>query len=204
MVKKTGLRERKKQQTREHIAGVAARLFAEHGYEHVSMTQVARATDVSEQTVYNYFPSKVKLLLDLDESLRTELASAVADRPAGVSVPAAVGAIALDLAIPDTGATTDELSGGLAVLAAKSAEVRRLVLEATDGYANTIAGVLVEVEGVEPAVARVRAVALASLVQTVTDEFGRRMIAGEELESITIALTKSLRAQIDDLEDWWA
>ena len=53
-----GLRERKKAQTRRVIADVAARLFAERGYEQVAVSDVAREAEVSEQTVYNYFQTK--------------------------------------------------------------------------------------------------------------------------------------------------
>jgi AcrR family transcriptional regulator len=53
-----GLRERKKARTRRVIAGAAARLFAERGYEQVAVSDVAREAEVSEQTVYNYFQTK--------------------------------------------------------------------------------------------------------------------------------------------------
>ena len=46
-----GLREQKKARTRRLIADTAARLFAERGYEHVAVTDVARAAEVAEQTV---------------------------------------------------------------------------------------------------------------------------------------------------------
>jgi AcrR family transcriptional regulator len=49
-----GRRQRTKQRTREQITAAAAALSAEQGFEQV--TVVARAAEVSEQTVYNYFP----------------------------------------------------------------------------------------------------------------------------------------------------
>ena len=58
----TGLRERKKQQTRELIAETARRLFAERGFEQVSVAEIARTADVSEKTVFNYFPTKEDLV----------------------------------------------------------------------------------------------------------------------------------------------
>jgi len=200
----SGLREHKKQRTRAHIADVAARLFAEHGYERVSMAQIARIAEVSEQTVFNYFPTKARLLLDLDESLRANLKAAIVDRSPGTSVPVAIGDIALSLATPDPDTTEEELRGGLGVIAAKSPEVHRLVLEATEGYAESIASALIETERLDPAVARVRSVALAALLSTVTAEFGRRMLAGERLSSITAAITSTLRTQVEDLERWWS
>ena len=51
----SGLRERKKQRTREQIAETARELFTEHGFDRVTVAEVARAAEVSEQTVFNYF-----------------------------------------------------------------------------------------------------------------------------------------------------
>ena len=65
----TGLREIKKVRTRQFIAETAARLFAERGYENVAVIDVARAAEVAEKTVYNYFPAKEHLLLDRDDAL---------------------------------------------------------------------------------------------------------------------------------------
>jgi AcrR family transcriptional regulator len=68
-----GLRERKKRQTRQHIAETARRLFCERGFERVTVAEVARAADVSEQTVFNYFPTKEELVYwrlgDFEEEL---------------------------------------------------------------------------------------------------------------------------------------
>ena len=58
----TGLRERKKQQTRELLAETARRLFTERGFERVSVAEIARVADVSEKTVFNYFPTKEDLV----------------------------------------------------------------------------------------------------------------------------------------------
>ena len=62
MATETGLRERKKQQTRQLLAETARRLFAERGFENVSIVEIARAADVSEATVFNYFPTKEDLV----------------------------------------------------------------------------------------------------------------------------------------------
>ena len=57
-----GLRERKKRQTREAIAAAAMALFHERGFDAVTVADVARAADVSEKTVFNYFPTKEDLV----------------------------------------------------------------------------------------------------------------------------------------------
>jgi AcrR family transcriptional regulator len=78
-----GLRERKKQQTRRAIADAAKRLFLEHGFDQVSVAEVARAADVSEQTVFNYFPTKEDLVYERMDTFEHELLAAVRDRPDG-------------------------------------------------------------------------------------------------------------------------
>ena len=57
-----GLRERKKRETREAIAAAAMALFLEHGFDAVTVADVARAADVSEKTVFNYFATKEDLV----------------------------------------------------------------------------------------------------------------------------------------------
>jgi AcrR family transcriptional regulator len=81
----TGLRERKKLQTRETIAQAAADLFAQHGFESVTVDDVARVANVSRQTVFNYFPSKEQMLFDRDAEVEAALLAAVRDRPPGAS-----------------------------------------------------------------------------------------------------------------------
>src|SRR5690242_13447431 len=86
-----GLRERKKRQTRERIATTARRLFAKHGFERVPITEIARAADVSEQTVFNYFPTKEDLVYWRLEDFEGELLAAIRARPDGVSIVRAFG-----------------------------------------------------------------------------------------------------------------
>lgn len=78
-----GLRERKKLQTREEIAQAAARLFAAHGFEAVTVDDVASAANVSRQTVFNYFPTKEQMLFDRDAEVEAALLAATRDRADG-------------------------------------------------------------------------------------------------------------------------
>jgi len=78
-----GLRERKKEQTRQLIAETARRLFSERGFERVTVAEIARAADVAEKTVFNYFPTKEDLVFWRLGSFEEELLATVRDRPAG-------------------------------------------------------------------------------------------------------------------------
>ena len=75
-----GLRERKKQQTREHIAETARRLFGERGFDRVTVAEVARAADVSEQTVFNYFRTKEDLVCWQLGAFEEELLTTIRER----------------------------------------------------------------------------------------------------------------------------
>jgi AcrR family transcriptional regulator len=84
-----GLRERKKERTRLLIAETAHRLFRERGFDAVTVAEVAREADVSEGTVFNYFPTKEELFYGQMESFEAALVDAVRERSAGESVPEA-------------------------------------------------------------------------------------------------------------------
>lgn len=57
-----GRRERKRQQTADLLTEKAIELFEAHGYEAVTMEQIAAAADVAKGTLYNHFPVKEALL----------------------------------------------------------------------------------------------------------------------------------------------
>lgn len=58
----SGRRERKRSQTLDHLAATAFALFEAHGYDAVTMEQIAAQADVSKGTLYNHFPVKEALL----------------------------------------------------------------------------------------------------------------------------------------------
>lgn len=86
MATQSSLRERKKRQTRELIAATAFRLFAERGFDQVTVAEIARQSDVSTATVFNYFPAKEDLIYSGFEEFQRELVLAIRDRAAGTTM----------------------------------------------------------------------------------------------------------------------
>jgi AcrR family transcriptional regulator len=86
-----GLRERKKERTRRQIADTARRLFAERGFEAVPVSEIAREAEVSEATVFNYFPTKEDLFYHRLEEFEEELLASIRGRKPGESVIGAFG-----------------------------------------------------------------------------------------------------------------
>jgi AcrR family transcriptional regulator len=81
-----GLRARKKRATRDAIAASARRLFAERGFDAVTVAEVAAAAGVSEKTVFNYFATKEDLVFAGGQTRLAELQAAIAQRSPGTSV----------------------------------------------------------------------------------------------------------------------
>ncbi|WP_433215990.1 TetR family transcriptional regulator [Microtetraspora malaysiensis] len=77
-----GLREDKKRRTRQAIGDVAMRLFAERGFEAVTVNEIAEAAGVAKVTLFKYFPSKESLVL---HAVEEDLAGVVLARPPGRS-----------------------------------------------------------------------------------------------------------------------
>ena len=90
MAAEVGLRERKKQQTRELIADTAHRLFTDRGFDATTVAQIARAANVSEVTVFNYFPTKEDLVFGGMQFFEQTLLDAVRTRAHGESVLEAI------------------------------------------------------------------------------------------------------------------
>jgi AcrR family transcriptional regulator len=79
----TGLRERKKQQTREALARAGIELFVERGYDATTLAEIAEAAGVSTRTIFAYFPSKEDILFASFQTMREALARALSERPGG-------------------------------------------------------------------------------------------------------------------------
>jgi AcrR family transcriptional regulator len=109
-----GLRERKKAQTRLRITDTALRLFTERGFDQVTVAEVAREAEVSEATLFNYFPTKEDLLFTRMGAYEDRLVDAVRDRDGGMS---AIAALAKFLLRPQDDRLSSQDSESLAKMA---------------------------------------------------------------------------------------
>ena len=75
----TGLRERRKRATRQQLIDTATEMCLEQGFDAVTVAQIAKACGVSPATVFNYFPTKESLILDVPQGLIEALRTALAD-----------------------------------------------------------------------------------------------------------------------------
>src|SRR5215211_1455491 len=85
MESELGLRELKKARTRHAIQEAAWRLFAERGFEAVTVKEIARVAEVAEKTVFNYFPTKEDLVFGGMQAFEDQVLEAVREREAGAS-----------------------------------------------------------------------------------------------------------------------
>src|SRR2546430_9485414 len=98
-----GLRERKKQQTRDKIARVALRLFSERGYDETTLAEIAEAADVSPRTIFAYYESKEDILFCDEPALFEQLEQTLRQRPPGATTVDALRDFLSSLGPPDEG-----------------------------------------------------------------------------------------------------
>ena len=205
MEPRSGLRERKKLETRHRLADVAARLFAEVGYDAVSMSDVARAADVSEQTVYNYFPSKPELVLDQDEEILERFRHVVRDRPAESTPADALLIVVLEdieRFIETDGATA---RGEYPAQCLESPVLRRFALESRERQVDAIAESILETTtGINALIARAHASALVSVMQSATDRIGRAILDDASRTDVASALQEDATLAFADLREHFA
>ena len=199
-----GLRERKKQRTRQLIADAAWQLFAERGFDRVTVAEVARAADVSEATVFNYFPTKEDLVYGRMEAFEEELLQAIRERAAGESILTAFSRFVLQprglLASEDP-----EAAEGLATIArvittsrALVARERRIFARYTDSLAALIAEETgADADDLEPWVA---ANALIGVHRALLDYVRREALAGRRNPRLAREVRSQAERALDLLE----
>jgi AcrR family transcriptional regulator len=182
-----GLRELKKRQTRELIADTAWRLFADRGFDRVTVAEVAREAQVAEATVFNYFPTKEDLFYHRLEAFEVGLVEAVVAREAGEPALAAVrryllesGGLLTEAAAgdPDAVAQLRTVNRVIAASPALQAREQRAIASST----NRLAELLAAETGAaaDDVTARTAANALLGVQRALVDHVRRRVLADDE------------------------
>lgn len=184
-----GLRERKKQQTRETLSQVATSLFTERGFERATIADVAYAAGVSKMTVTNYFPLKEDLVFDKHEQITRRLVDAVTERPTGTSVLDAVRTAYLE-ALARRDPTLGFMGEGFAKMVEASPALRAREREIFDQQEDALAERLAEEAGGSAGDIRPRIVAaqLASVHRVLYHEGRRLLLSGESTDAIVDTL----------------
>ncbi|HEV2141526.1 MAG TPA: helix-turn-helix domain-containing protein [Candidatus Dormibacteraeota bacterium] len=191
MAVELGLRQRKKQQTRQAIYEAARRLFAERGFDRVAVAEVAREANVSEVTVFNYFPTKEDLFYAGMHFFEEELLDAVRRRKPGESALRAFRRKLLDsvegLRSKERFVAIRKATETFAASPSLAARERQIVDRYTRSLAELLAGAS------EPDVESVTvATALMGAHRAVVEHVRRRVQAGARGD----ALADDARAQI--------
>jgi AcrR family transcriptional regulator len=101
-----GLRERKKQKTRQTIVEVATRLFADRGYAETTLAQVADEAEVALSTIFNYFPGKPDIVFAafdaIIESARDRIVGRPGEEDASSAILAWITEVLPDVELPYT------------------------------------------------------------------------------------------------------
>jgi AcrR family transcriptional regulator len=193
MSTEVGMRERKKQRTRQLIRDTAVRLFMERGFEQVTVGEIAREADVSEATVFNHFPTKEDLVYGQMEAFEQKLIAAVRDRPAGESALAAYARFLFSVRGLMTEQHGPEQVAAWARLILDSPSLVSREHEIIARYAASLAQLLAEETGARPGdlTPSVAAHALIGLHRTLLDYVRSEALAGRT----NPGLARSLRQQ---------
>jgi AcrR family transcriptional regulator len=181
MSSEPGLRERKKLMTRALIRETAVRLFMERGFEQVTVGEIAGEADVSEATVFNYFPTKEDLVYGQMEAFEQELLDAVRNRPPGQSALAAYANFVFAIRGLMTEQQGPEQIAAWARLVTSSPALITREHQVFARYTEALANLLAEETGARPneLTPWVAANALIGLHRALLDHVRRRALAGQ-------------------------
>jgi AcrR family transcriptional regulator len=199
--RRMGLRELKKQQTRENISHNATRLFLEHGFDKVTIADVAAASQVAKMTVTNYFPRKEDLALDLHEVFVDMPVKAVRERLDGESALAALRRDTI-AQIVDHNPVIGFSGADFATMITGSPALVARLREFHEEREERLAALLAEETGAPPyAVApRVAAAQLVGVLKLLFNETMRLTIDGKTHDEIEIVLADEAQQAFDLLD----
>ncbi|MEU9620401.1 TetR/AcrR family transcriptional regulator [Streptomyces sp. NPDC088251] len=186
MIEGMSLRERKKLQTRHRLLAAATELFAERGFDKVSVAEIAEAAEVSKMTVFNYFAGKEDLVLAPMEEHIGDVARVVRDRAPGESATDAVRRqflAAIEARDPSVGMSDAPVALGLRRLIQETPSLLIRAHAFSMRSFDLLAEVLVE-EGEEPFIVRVAAAQLIATRNSLICANQLRLLAGEPADAV--------------------
>jgi AcrR family transcriptional regulator len=195
----TGLRERRKQATRQAISDVATTMFLARGFDEVTIADIAASAGVAKMTVTNYFPRKEDLVFDRAEAVIRSLADVISSRAPGQSL---LAAIRCDYA--ERAARADVTIG------LSSPEFARMIrsspvlvgrgLEMLDERERALGDAIAAETGTDDPQQRVIAALLSSVHRVLYAEGTERSLAAESRERTCAALGAAASQAFDLLE----
>jgi AcrR family transcriptional regulator len=191
-VPRPGLRERKKQLTRQAILDASERLFEEHGYDGVTVAQIADAANVSVKTLFTYFDSKEDLVFADEDATRDALLGALRDRAPGESALEAFRRYLHQWADEETGEGIEAFHQAYGDFP----QLRSRMLLMFEHFEVSVAGLLAEETGAGPAdpLPRLAAAQLISLLRSLTSTEARRYVNDRPAEERSKAVAEWIDA----------
>jgi AcrR family transcriptional regulator len=194
-----GLRERRKQETRQAISDVATVMFVERGFDEVTIAQVAEAAAVAKMTVTNYFPRKEDLVFDRAEAIERHLADVISARAAGESMLAAIRRDYAE-AVARADVALGLSSPGFARMVLSSPVLISRVREIVDRRERALGDAIAAETGTDTPQQRLAAALLSSVHRVLAAEASERSLAGQPREEICAVLADASTRAFDLLE----
>jgi len=194
-----GLRERRKQQTRQAISDIATRMFVARGFDDVTIAQVADAAGVAKMTVTNYFPRKEDLVFDRAEAVERHLAGVIAARAPGESMLAAIRRDYAE-AVARADVTLGLSSPGFAAMILSSPVLIGRAREMLDQRERALGDAIAAETGTDDPQQRLVASLLAAVHRVLAAEATQRSQAGQPREEICAVLADAAARAFDLLE----
>jgi AcrR family transcriptional regulator len=184
-----GLRETKKIETRRAIAAAGMRLFVTRGFDHVTVGDIARDANVSEKTVFNYFPTKEDIFFDEVPERLKALTDAVRARRPEQSLVETMH----HLHAKQTGRLASPGFAQFSRTIAESPALQAKEVEVMAQFTDHLAATIREELGIHPADAQIA----ANLLMSVQWQFFRNARAHALAGRSGQATARRLRAELD-------
>jgi AcrR family transcriptional regulator len=194
-----GLRERRKQETRQAISDIATQMFVARGFDEVTIAQVADAAGVAKMTVTNYFPRKEDLVFDRAEAVERHLANVIAARAPGESMLAAIRRDYTE-AVAKADVTLGLSSPAFAAMILNSPVLVSRAREMLDQRERALGDAIAAETGTDNPQQRLAAALLASVHRVLAAEATQRSLAGQPREQICAVLADAATRGFDLLE----